>query len=96
MLAVLGPVGYWAAIALMASAIVAFAGWVLLRPPRSAQAVAWRLAVGYAAVIVLAPATRFGYFAYPLGLLAWLALAKSLSSEQTAAPSQDHLLISGG
>jgi hypothetical protein len=86
MLAAAGPAGQWAAITLMAAAAVAFAGWVLLRPPRTAQAVAWRLAVGYAAVIMLAPATRFGYFAYPLGLLAWLALAKSRSSERTAAP----------
>jgi hypothetical protein len=96
MLAMLGPAGQWAAIALMAAAAVAFAGWVLLRPPGSAQAVAWRLAVGYAAVIMLAPATRFGYFAYPLGLLAWLALAKSRSSERTAAPDPGPLLVPNG
>jgi hypothetical protein len=93
MLAALGQIGHWAAIVLMAVAAVAFVAWVLLRPPRTAQAVAWRLAVGYAAVILLAPATRFGYFAYPLGLLAWLALTKSLSSERTVPPGPDHLLI---
>jgi hypothetical protein len=96
MLAALGPVGQWAAIVLMVAAAIAFAGWVLLRPPRDAQAVAWRLAVGYAAVIVLAPATRFGYFAYPLGLLAWLALARSLPSERTEATDPGHLLLPDG
>jgi hypothetical protein len=87
LLATLGPIGQWAAITLMAMAAIAFVAWILLRPPSTAQAVAWRLAVGYAAVFVLAPATRLGYFAYPLGLLAWLALTKSLSSERTVASS---------
>jgi len=32
----------------------------------------WRLALGLALLFVLAPATRVGYFVYPLGLAAWL------------------------
>jgi hypothetical protein len=95
-LAVLGPAGHWAAVALMAAAAVAFVAWVLLRPPRTAQAVAWRLAVGYAAVFVLAPASRFGYFAYPLGLLGWLVLTKSFSSERTVQTPPGPVLVSSG
>jgi hypothetical protein len=38
------------------------------------RSVAWRLALGYTIVFALAPATRWGYFAYPLGLLGWLFL----------------------
>jgi hypothetical protein len=38
------------------------------------RAVAWRLAVGLCVMFILAPATRWGYFAYPLGLLGWLGL----------------------
>jgi hypothetical protein len=39
--------------------------------------VAFRLAVGYAALFTLDPSTRFGYYAYPLALLGWLALTPS-------------------
>ncbi|HEX4291175.1 MAG TPA: hypothetical protein VH021_19780, partial [Trebonia sp.] len=37
----------------------------------------FRLAVGYAALFTLDPSTRFGYYAYPLALLGWLALTPS-------------------
>ena len=73
MLAMMGPAGHLAAVVLMAVAAVAFTAWLLLRPPRTALAAGWRLAVGYAAVFILDPASRFGYFVYPLGLLAWVA-----------------------
>jgi hypothetical protein len=74
LLSELGPAGHLAAVLLMGVAAVVFVAWLLLRPPKTHQAVAWRLAVGYAGMFVLAPATRFGYFAYPLCLLGWLAL----------------------
>jgi hypothetical protein len=85
LLATLGPGGHMAAVVLMAVAAVAFAGWLLLRPPSTALAAGWRLAVGYAAVFVLDPASRFGYFVYPLGLLAWVAFT-ALSSERSIVP----------
>lgn len=72
LLATMGPGGHLAAVALMAAAAVVFAGWLMLRPPRTALDAGWRLAVGYATVFVLDPASRFGYFVYPLGLLAWV------------------------
>ena len=32
----------------------------------------WRLIIGLTLMFTLAPATRFGYYIYPAGLLAWL------------------------
>ena len=34
------------------------------------------LAVGLALMFTLAPATRWGYFVYPIGLVAWLVLTQ--------------------
>lgn len=86
LLADLGQAGHWSAVVLMAIAAVAFAAWVLLRPPRTPQVAAWRLAVGYAVMFVLDPASRFGYFVYPLGLLGWLALANHSSERASVTP----------
>ncbi|HEY7262466.1 MAG TPA: glycosyltransferase 87 family protein [Trebonia sp.] len=92
LIAGLGTAGHYAAVVLMVLAAVAFTAWLLLRPPRDARAVAWRLAVGYAVMFALDPSTRFGYFAYPLALLGWLALTKPDSPERTVAPPQGPLL----
>jgi len=77
LIAELGPAGHTAAVALMVIAVVAFAAWLLLRPPSDVRDAAFRLAVGYAALFTLDPSTRFGYYAYPLALLGWLALTPS-------------------
>jgi hypothetical protein len=77
LIAELGPIGHAAAVALMVIAVVAFVAWLLLRPPRDVRDVAFRLAVGYAVLFTLDPSTRFGYYAYPLALLGWLALTPS-------------------
>jgi phosphatidylinositol alpha-1,6-mannosyltransferase len=74
LLATLGPGGHLAAVALMAIAAVAFAGWILLHPPRTAFAAGLCLAVGYAVEFTLDPSSRFGYYVYPLCLIGWLAL----------------------
>ncbi len=81
LIAALGPVGHAIAVALMVIAVVAFAAWLLLRPPRDARAVAVRLAVGYAVMFTLDPSTRFGYFAYPLALLGGLALTRPAAQD---------------
>jgi len=47
-------------------------------------------------MFVLDPSTRFGYFAYPLALLGWLALTKNSSPERTVPPPQGQPLVSGG
>jgi hypothetical protein len=45
-----------------------------LRPPADVAAGTRRLAIGLALMFVLAPATRFGYFSYPVALLGWSAM----------------------
>jgi hypothetical protein len=77
LIAELGRAGHAAAVALMIIAVLAFVAWLLVRPPRDVRDVAFRLAVGYAALFTLDPSTRFGYYAYPLALLGWLALTPS-------------------
>jgi phosphatidylinositol alpha-1,6-mannosyltransferase len=93
LLAATGTAGHWAAICLLCAAGLAVAAWVIVRRPAVARDAAWRLAVGLCVVFVLAPATRWGYFAYPLGLLAWLGLtgrdrALTERSAQSQARSQ--------
>jgi hypothetical protein len=96
LIAQLGAVGHYTAMALMVLAAVAFTAWILLRPPRDARDAAFRLAVGYAVMFVLDPATRFGYFAYPLGLLGWLALTKIHQPERSEPTPPRTLLVHGG
>ena len=60
----------------LAAAGVAFVVWLIARPPRDARAAAWRLAIGLTVMFTLAPATRWGYFVYPIGLIGWLLLTQ--------------------
>jgi len=41
-----------------------------------------RLAVGYAVMFTLDPSTRYGYYAYPLAFLGWLALTRPAAPDQ--------------
>jgi hypothetical protein len=68
--------GHWVAISLVVLAGLAVAVWLITRPPRDAQAAAWRLVIGLTLMFALAPASRFGYVVYPLGLACWLLLAR--------------------
>jgi len=79
LLATAGPAGRWADYALLAAAALAAGGWLALRPPRTTRAATVRLAIALAAVFTLAPATRWGYYGYPLALFGWM----ELSSERT-------------
>jgi hypothetical protein len=89
LLATLGAGGQLAAMALMATAALAFAAWLLVRPPRSAQAAGWRLAIGFAVIFTLDPSSRFGYYAYPLGILGWLVLTSLLPERPVSFVSRD-------
>jgi hypothetical protein len=71
LLATLGPAGHAAAIILLAAAGVAIAASLVIRPPAVPAQAAARLALGLALMFALSPATRFGYFAYPLALWGW-------------------------
>jgi hypothetical protein len=80
LLASTGPAGHVAAIVLLLLAGAAVAASLLVRPPRDAQAAAIRLALGLTLLFAIAPAARFGYFAYPAALLGWLALIRPVTS----------------
>jgi Glycosyltransferase family 87 len=74
LLAGLGPAGRLAAIILLITAGLAIATSLITRPPVDAPAATRRLALGLTLMFALSPATRFGYFAYPVGLYGWVAL----------------------
>ena len=87
LLAGIGPAGHWMAVGLLAAAGLAFAAWLILRPPADVRAAAWRLAIGLTAMFTLAPATRWGYFVYPIGLVGWLLLTRPPTVPVPAAPA---------
>lgn len=70
-----GQAGHLIAVALLALACLGIAVSLVVRPPRTVPAATWRLIIGLSLMFVLAPATRFGYFLYPAGLLAWLGIS---------------------
>jgi len=74
LLAYTGSAGHLAATVLLLAAGLAVVASLVWRPPRGARAAALRLAAGLTLMILLAPDARFGYVAYPAGLLGWLAL----------------------
>ncbi|GGO38554.1 hypothetical protein GCM10012286_13780 [Streptomyces lasiicapitis] len=75
LLADLGPVGWYAAVALLLCGGLAVAASLVLRPPTDAVGAADRLAAGLAVAFLLAPAGRFGYLALPVVLIVWTRLA---------------------
>jgi uncharacterized membrane protein len=78
--------GHWAAVGLLVAAGVAFVVWLIVRPPRDARAAAWRLAIGLTAMFTLAPATRWGYFVYPIGIVGWLLLTREPTASAGSPP----------
>jgi Glycosyltransferase family 87 len=70
------PDGRWVAVALVVIAGLAVGVSLLVNPPKDAQAAGWRLVIGLTLMFLLAPASRAGYFVYPLGLSAWLLLTR--------------------
>jgi hypothetical protein len=75
LLATLGSGGHLAALALLAAAGLAIVASLVFSPPPSPAAAARRIAIGLTALFLLSPATRFGYFIYPISLYAWAVLA---------------------
>ena len=69
-----GSAGRLAAIGLLVAAGLAVGVSLVVRPPADVAAGTRRLALGLALMFVLAPATRFGYFSYPVALLGWSAM----------------------
>ena len=77
LLAMTGMAGHWAAVGLLIAAGLGFAVSLIVRPPDGPRAVAWRLALGLTVMFTLAPATRWGYFVYPIGLVGWMFLSRA-------------------
>jgi hypothetical protein len=88
LLAATGSAGRIAAIALLAVAALAVGASLVVRPPADTRAATWRLAIGLTLFFVLAPDARFGYFAYPLALLGWLAIADRARASAANPPAQ--------
>lgn len=76
LLASAGAAGHLAALALLGAACAAVAVSLVTMPPLDVPAAVRRLVLGMTLMITLAPATRWGYFTYPAGLLGWLALTR--------------------
>lgn len=74
LLAMTGSAGHAAAVGLLLAAGLGFALSLIVRPPADARGAAFRLALGLAVMFTLAPATRWGYFVYPIGLVGWIAI----------------------
>jgi hypothetical protein len=72
LLAATGPAGHLAVVALMALSAAAIGGALLIRPPRTVMPAAGYLALTLTTLFTLAPATRWGYFVYPIGIGCWL------------------------
>jgi hypothetical protein len=75
LLADTGHIGHMIAVAALGLAGLGVIVSLVVRPPRNVPSATWRLIIGLALMFTLAPATRFGYFMYPVGLWAWLAVA---------------------
>ena len=82
LLAMTGSAGHWVAVGLLLAAGLGFAISLIVRPPADARAAALRIALGLAVMFTLAPATRWGYFVYPIGLIGWLALTGQGSASE--------------
>jgi hypothetical protein len=74
-----GP-GHLVAIGLVLLAGLGVAASLVLWPPRDERAAGWRLVTGLVLMFAFAPASRFGYVVYPLGLACWLLLAAPAAS----------------
>lgn len=83
-----GHTGHLIAVSLLALAGLGVLVSLVVRPPRTVPAATWRLIIGLALMFTLAPATRFGYFMYPLGLWAWLAVSQ-LGLRRSRAPAPE-------
>ena len=77
--------GHYAAIGLILLAGLAIAVSLVVSPPRDERAAGWRLVIGVTLMFAFAPASRFGYIVYPLGLAAWLALSGFPAPGRSAA-----------
>ncbi|HUY51475.1 MAG TPA: glycosyltransferase 87 family protein [Streptosporangiaceae bacterium] len=79
-----GHAGHLIAVSLLCLAGLGVLASLVVRPPRNVPSATWRLIIGLVLMFALAPATRFGYFMYPLGLWAWLTVSRLGAQRPTA------------
>ncbi|WP_370961479.1 glycosyltransferase 87 family protein [Amycolatopsis sp. cg9] len=87
LIAGLGVVGQVTAFVLVGAAAVAMLVWLVRRPPANGSGALLRIAVGLGALILLTPATRYGYLVYPLVLLG-AHLVFRVAEDPAAPPAQ--------
>ncbi|WP_410632876.1 glycosyltransferase 87 family protein [Amycolatopsis sp. cmx-4-83] len=87
LIAGLGVVGQVTAFVLVGAAAVAVLVWLVRRPPANGSDALLRVAVGLGALILLTPATRYGYLVYPLVLLG-AHLVFRVAEDPAAPPAQ--------
>jgi hypothetical protein len=75
LLAQTGHAGRLIAVGLLACSGLALALYLIIRPPRNCRSATWWLIIGMVAMFTLAPASRFGYYIYPVGLWVWLQVS---------------------
>jgi hypothetical protein len=92
LLASLGAAGHDGAVALLVLAGVVIAVTLVVRPPMTVTGAALLLALSLGLMFALSPASRFGYFGYPIGLCLWAALALPLPRRRNAR----HNALAGG
>ncbi len=91
LLANTGHAGHLVAVGLLVAAGLAVTVSLVIRPPADGSAAALRLAIGLAVLFALSPAARFGYFAYPAGLLGWIVLSRVPPAADAQDVDQDRL-----
>ncbi len=96
LLAAAWPAGRWAAIGLLCAASLAIAVSLVVKPPADSRAAARRLAVTLALLFLLAPASRWGYFGYPVVLLGFVSMTRSGPAPDGGGSAEAAGRIAGG
>jgi hypothetical protein len=86
LIAATGPAAHLAVVALLAAAAVGLGVLLVVRPPRNPVSAAGYLALALTTLFVLAPATRWGYFIYPVGIGCWLGLSGLVLGRPSGSP----------
>ena len=91
LIAATGPAAHLAVAVLLAAAAAGLGVLLVVRPPRNAVSAAGYLALALTTLFVLAPATRWGYFTYPVGIGCWLGLSGLVQGRPSGSPRHPHL-----
>jgi Glycosyltransferase family 87 len=91
LLAAAGPFGHLAAVVALAALGLGIAISLVVRPPRNVPAASARLVLGLSLMFALAPASRWGYFFYPAGLIGFTLLV----SPRSDGPLTGRILAAG-